>query len=247
MRLIIFDASSFMAHFRRFYSNVTSLTYSFPPRNTLAGMIAAVLGYDKEAYYRVFSRDLCKIALAFKVPVRKETLNIKYLNTDSASLPNFRGEKGTVPTNVEFVLPAPPHERLQYRIFVTHFKEEILDELVRRLEARRFVYPPSLGPAYCLADLTLVADTQAETIMAKGEEYEVSTVVREDYGEFVPKEGVKVMLEERLPPDLGPGRTPCSASYNYIYEYSGRPVTVKVVGEVFRVQMRDGNVYGVFM
>ncbi|MDW8022877.1 MAG: CRISPR-associated protein Cas5, partial [Nitrososphaerota archaeon] len=46
MKLVVFDAKCFFAHFRKHFSTTSSLSYSFPPRTTIAGMMAAILGYD---------------------------------------------------------------------------------------------------------------------------------------------------------------------------------------------------------
>ncbi|MCX8153608.1 MAG: CRISPR-associated protein Cas5, partial [Candidatus Bathyarchaeota archaeon] len=62
IKLVVFDAKCFFAHFRKHFSTTSSLSYSFPPRTTIAGMMAAILGYDRGAYYTTFSSEKCRIA-----------------------------------------------------------------------------------------------------------------------------------------------------------------------------------------
>jgi len=60
MKLLIFDWKGRMGHFRKLDTNSSSLTYSFPSRTTIAGMIAGVLGYEKDSYYELFRRKGAK-------------------------------------------------------------------------------------------------------------------------------------------------------------------------------------------
>jgi CRISPR-associated protein Cas5h len=249
MRMVVFDVSGYMAHFRRFYSSVTSLTYHFPPHNTVMGILACILGFDKDSYYETFARDKCRIAVALRTPVRRVMLPTNYLDTDEIKDENLRGLKNRVPIRIEYLLAIPPIEYVSYRIFITHEDQSLLNQLADRLADRRFAYPISLGPAYCLAEANLVYDSEAKVIESNGDEYPVSTVIPQNtiVDGPTPAEGIKIMLEERLPPDFKDGRMPAGASRNYVFEASGKPLRVKIKGEVFAVETVEGRVYGVFM
>ncbi len=249
MRMVIFDISGYMAHFRRFYSSVTPLTYHFPPRNTVTGILACILGYDRDSYYESFSRSKSRIAVALRTAVRRFMLPTNYLNTDQISPQKLRGVDNRVPTNMEYLLAVPPSENVSYRVFVIHEDPLLLDQLARRLIDRRIAYPLSLGPANCLAEANLVYYGEAQVIESDGEEYLVSTVIPQDSIVSWPTlvEGVKIILEERLPPDFKEGRMPSGVSGNYVFEAGGKPLRVKIRGEVFTVDMVEDKVYGVFM
>lgn len=45
----VFEVSGRMAMFRKPYTTTSSVSYPFPPPTALAGMIAAILGYDNGA------------------------------------------------------------------------------------------------------------------------------------------------------------------------------------------------------
>ena len=249
MRMVIFDISGYMAHFRRFYSSVTPLTYHFPPRNTVTGILACILGYDRDSYYETFSRDKSRIAVALRTAVRRVMLPTNYLDTDQITLQRLRGIGNRVPTRMEYLLAVPPLEYVSYRIFVTHRDQFLLNQLACRLADRRFTYPVSLGPAHCLAEANLVYNGEAKVIESDGDEYPVSTVIPQDtvVDGPAPAEGIKIMLEERLPPDFKDGRIPSGVSRNYVFEASGNPLHVKIRGEVFAVETAEGKMYGVFM
>ncbi len=248
--MLIFDVVGFMAHFRRFYSTVTSLSYYFPPRNTIAGLLAAILGLERDSYYDLFSEENCRLALSILTPLRKLTLPINYLDTDQVTLSRLKGIGGRVPTTIEFVLPEPPHTNLRYRVFVTHQNSEVLKELIRRIKMKSPVYPPSLGPAYCLAELVYVFEGEVKIQHSDGDEFPISTIIREDLiapNGLVPKENLKIVIEERLPPNFSANRVPTGRSFNYIFESNGRPVSIKIKGDVFSINFDGDVVYGVFM
>jgi hypothetical protein len=150
---------------------------------------------------------------------------------------------------MEYLLAVPPLEYVSYRVFVTHRDQFLLNQLACRLADRRFTYPVSLGPAHCLAEANLVYNGEAKVIESDGDEYPVSTVIPQDtvVDGPAPAEGIKIMLEERLPPDFKDGRIPSGVSRNYVFEVSGNPLHVKIRGEVFAVETVEGKMYGVFM
>jgi len=239
-----------MAHFRRFYTTVTALSYHFPPRNTLAGIVAAVIGRERDTYYDLFSRRKCQVGVSILTPIRRLVLSLNNLDIDSVDFRRLRGRGGRHPTTTELLLAEPPHEKVSYRIIFSHDNSTILDELHARLRSRRFAYPPALGPAFCLADLQLAFDGEAQLIEAHGEEFGISTVVRDDLvapNGLIFKEGLRIMLEERLPPDFVGAREPAGRSSNYFFEANGKPIPLRINGEVFRFLFQGQEVHGVFM
>lgn len=63
MKIIIFELWGKFAHFRKFYTNSSSLSYSVPPRTTIEGIIAAILGYERDSYYEKFNPDNLYVAV----------------------------------------------------------------------------------------------------------------------------------------------------------------------------------------
>lgn len=263
MNTLIFDVSGRMANFRRFYSSVTPLSYSFPPRNTINGMLAAILGYKRDSYYNIFSRENFGIALSLnnRNGLRRLMLPTNYLNTDEVTISKLRG-KEKVPTSVEYIIPTPPETEVSYRIYVVLLNEKyrnILEELERRVREKEPIYPVSLGPANCLAGIDWVAYTTADIIELDNESpiKTVKTVIdldliSDDGIKFEDKsvfEGKKIVLEERLPPDFVNKREINGRSKNYIFEGNGDiiPVRLKHNTKVFKVKIKEEEIYGTFM
>ena len=244
--MISFTIEGYMGHFRKYYTTVTSLTYAFPPRNTVVGILAAILGLKRDSYYNLFSRENSKIGLQILTPVRKAPYSLNYLDTDALSYRRFRGE-GMVPTRVECVMSLDGGP-LRYRIFLEHEDKGLLKVLKDKIKEARSTYPLSLGPAYCLAYISDYQDMEAVIpFKTDGGEFEIVTIVRQDQIEIDPEKNIgrKIMIEERLPPDFKDDRVPGTKSLNYVYEADSKPLTVTLKGDTEVYKMDDK--YGTFM
>jgi CRISPR-associated protein Cas5h len=62
-RAVSFTVRGEWAHFRRVEANRTKMTYRLPPRTTVAGMVAAISGYDRDSYYDLFGSEESAIAI----------------------------------------------------------------------------------------------------------------------------------------------------------------------------------------
>jgi len=250
LRLLVFDLCGYMGYFRKFYSSSKPLSYTFPPRTTIIGLVSGILGYDKDSYYSDFSDENCKVALALKHPVRKISQSLNYLDTDDVSVRRLRGI-GTVPTTSEFVVPEPPSSRLRFRIYLNHKNEDITEELKMRIQSKRFRYPPSLGSANLIADVEYVGDIDASLFSADGgRKFEILGIIpKKVIASLIPKEGQKIYLEEAVPADFSEGRE-IRRIEDYVFEGEGNPlfVTLNLAREIgFRLKKDDDYVFGVFM
>lgn len=262
MNMLVFDVSGRMAHFRRFYSSVTSLSYSFPPRNTVIGILAAILGYGKDSYYNIFSKENFGIAISInnREGLRRFMLPTNYLDTDQVSISRLRGS-GKVPTAIEYIISTPPETEVSYRMYVMLFNKEyrnVIEELERRISQKEPIYPISLGPANCLASIDFVASTTADIIeVDNNKQIPIKTVIAldlisndgiklEDKNSF---EGKRIIMEERLPPDFANKREIKGLSRNYVFEGKGGtiPVRLKPNTPVFRINIKGEEIYGTFM
>ncbi|BCS93388.1 CRISPR-associated protein Cas5 [Metallosphaera javensis (ex Sakai et al. 2022)] len=219
MEVLRFRISGYMAHFRKVYSNSTSLTYFFPPRTTVMGLLAGAMGRDRDSYYEDFS-DL-KIAVIPRTQLRKLVFAESYLDTDSLSADKFRGIGNRVPTTREFVVG---DQGLTYEVWVAEGKE-----FERAL--RYPVYPPSLGPANLLAwvhDVRVEECTPVQEISG-----EVVGVVRANLVDVTPESGQKVVVEELVPREFD-GERHSGPLVNYYLEVRGRPIRVKGKAEGVR-------------
>lgn len=130
MKVLSFRLQGKMAHFRRYYSNSSALTYSVPPRTTIVGILAGLLGYERDSYYEQFNLEQCQIAVACQAPIKKTVqklnlLMIKNLKTDANGYQENHSQSAT-----ELVIPQNIRNGiLDYQIWVHHKSPEIMERL----------------------------------------------------------------------------------------------------------------------
>ncbi|GAB7386292.1 hypothetical protein BSNK01_01270 [Bacillaceae bacterium] len=130
MRIFAFRLLGKMAHFRCYYSNSTALTYSVPPRTTIAGILAGLLGIERDAYYDLFSLDQCKIAVGNRAAIKKQVQKLNLLMIKSVNDYNGSQEHHSQ-TPTELVLPQNIRAgHLDYHVWVWHRDADVSHRLL---------------------------------------------------------------------------------------------------------------------
>jgi CRISPR-associated protein Cas5h len=186
--IVAFRYSGRYGHFRKPYSNVSSLTYPFPPRAALAGLLGAVLGIPKEKVADTFNEDKMKTA----VSIERETKTITHvtnLRQNSSGQVSYsikipkKNWKPKLLTNIpDSNKPAQiPMELLRNPSFLIYVSlSERMDELKSRLANKRYVYTPCMGLSEFLAELQYIPNENEYAEILKAGIYEISTVVCKD-------------------------------------------------------------------
>ncbi len=236
-RLLIFDLKGPLGHFRKFYTNASSLTYAFPPRTVVTGLIAGLLGRERDAYYEEFGTDRCKVGISIQSAVKKIMQTVNYIRTkDNDGFGSFQGALKTFisrrlvsyPTLIEMVMPTENHKKITYRVYFSHSDDALMEELHARVKQGRFVYPPYLGLSELLAGVEFVAFIGKEHLrqISPKNLVELSSVcnlkIIEDL-EFQEKYPSLQYVEEKMPLEFGKGRE-IRRHGNFLHEQKGRPV-----------------------
>ena len=81
-KIIKFKLSGKFAHFRKFYTNASSLSYLIPPRTVIIGLIASILKIPRDEYYDVFDEESLKVSVCIpkNLEIRKQTQSLNYLH-----------------------------------------------------------------------------------------------------------------------------------------------------------------------
>ncbi len=143
-----------MAHFRKYYSNSTALSYHVPPVTTVKGILAGLLGYDRDSYYDIFSNAHCKVAIAIDEPIRKITQTMNLLKVENKS--QLAGIGVHTQNNTEWIVPENIREGcISYQIVFWHDDEAIMEQLEKCICTDMEVYcsqgiAMALGSAQCL-------------------------------------------------------------------------------------------------
>lgn len=230
-RCLSFTVRGPWGHFRRVEGNVVKQTYRIIPRTTVAGLLAAVLGIERDGYYDLFGPDRSAVAVE---PVQKlRTINMP-MNTLSTADGNLQSLNSHGKISVK--LPDPTTLRQQhnyevlvdpaYRIDVALADEKWYRNLRDTLEAGKSHYVPSLGLSEHLAEIEYHGEFDVEPRPDDGK-IEVDSAVPNAVEDVVPERDVRCQIEESpafMTTDSG-GRT-TTAFTTYTYNPDAEPLTV---------------------
>jgi len=149
-KFLIFDISGEFAHFRKFNTTTSPLTYPVPPRTTLAGMLGAIIGLDRFSFYEIFSRENSFIAVQVINPIRKTSHAFNLIDTKKSFF-NISNR-----TQIEFELIQNAH----YRIFVSVLDEKIYSRLKENISLNRTHFTPYLGLSQFTAKIDFIAEVE---------------------------------------------------------------------------------------
>jgi CRISPR-associated protein Cas5h len=150
MDILAFHLRGKMAHFRKYYSNSSALSYWVPPRTTLIGILAGLLGMERDSYYERFSLEECEIGLALCSPLKKTIQKMNLLMIKSSNDLNGSAEHHSQ-TATEFVIPWDlVNGYLDYKIWIHHQNKAIQAGLLKLLSPEHESFYYSKGIALAL-------------------------------------------------------------------------------------------------
>lgn len=238
-KVLIFDVRGPMAHFRKYYTNSSSLSYLFPPRTVVTGLIAGLLGLpseiyakeDEEPYYERFDCDRSLVAVSVRTKVKRlmQMVNYSFTKTDG-KIVDF-SKHTQIP--LEILLPEEGND-ITYRVYFYHENEnhkgdKIYDELKQRLEEQRFVFPPYMGITEFLASIEYIDEG---TVSKNPKQEVVNSVCKLKEVELDFSGDNLQYLTEKMPTGFLNDRTPKQAE-EYVLE---------VKGGVMKVKLKEGAV-----
>jgi CRISPR-associated protein Cas5h len=157
--LICFDWCGKMAHFRKFYANASALTHTVPPRTTVLGLLASIIGLPRDSYYsnsiEYKEFDSLLIGVQLMTPVKKINQKLNYLKIDSVNIDDFRGFDNRKQVSSEFIIPQDIRSSggiVKYRVYVgcKNKNYNLFKKLKQNLSDERYEFGISLGPANLL-------------------------------------------------------------------------------------------------
>ena len=92
MEILQLDVGGKLAHFRKYYANNTAMSFSIPPRTTVIGMIASILGRKRDSYYEELASERIRISVRVMSPIKKTFHRLNFLSIKSKS--DFDGSGG---------------------------------------------------------------------------------------------------------------------------------------------------------
>jgi len=153
MKVLAFDLGGDFAHFRKFYTTSSPLTFSFPPPPTILGILGAIYGTDKNENGHLKAFGYSQIGLRILNPIKKVRYGLNLLETRGKNLKLPMSDRNYQPRTqirTEFLKDS------RYRIFVYIKDEMVLNSLIDKVKAHESVYTVSLGLSELLANFEYV-------------------------------------------------------------------------------------------
>jgi CRISPR-associated protein Cas5h len=248
MEIISIDVSGKFAHFRKFYANNTALSYFIPPRTTIMGMLAALLGKEKDSYYQSMASDKIRIGVRVLCPLKKSFHRLNLLKIKGPS--DFRGRSGRVQTPFEIVSGlSMGKDDVKYRFYISSFEggKAIFEELKEVLIQRNFKYNLSFGTANFSASINQVRIYKEDEFEVSQEESDYSIIHSAICTEKVEKIGFeknqKLLVEEELIPAdfIDNNNRELSEMHRVIYSITDLPIPVILNGGYYKLLQEEGS------
>lgn len=178
-KVIVFDIWSDLACFRRGYTTTSILSYPFPSRTTISGIIAGILGLERNSYHELFQKNNSKIGLKILNPIKRTRLNLNYIETRS----DPRSSRTQIP--VEYIKNA------KYRIYVHLDNTNQMNELFYLIKNHKTKYSVYMGVTECLANYSIVGNGLYDLKKMKGENINIDSVVIKNRSQLIVEKNKK--------------------------------------------------------
>jgi len=225
--VIVFDVWGDYAHFRKNYSTSSPLTYSFPPRTALSGLIGAIAGLDKSDYFSWFFRGNASIGCKILNPVKKVRIGENLIDTKSALKMHLIKNR----TQIRFEFVKDP----KYRIYFWHSDEAFYRKVKNMLLGHQSVYTPCLGLSQLVCNFDYVGEYELRAL--EDGVHEIDSVIP---GKFISEpdfEEGKEYFCEVMPCEMGSEREVTNYQ-EILFERNGGSIRAKV-SELW--ELKDGG------
>lgn len=218
-KLVVFDIWGDYGYFRRGYTSTSTITFPFPPRTTISGLIAGILGLEKDSYHEIFSEKNSKVGLRILNPLKKINMNLNYINTkEDLILSNIKSNP-RVQVQAEFL------KNVKYRIYVSLDDNKLLEELFSNLNEHKSVFTPCLGISECIANFKLAYDNLLDLKLLNGDNVDINSVVLKNNSDLIIESGKKYGIVKS--PGFMDSERIVLKFLEFYYEENGNPIKLK--------------------
>ncbi len=239
MEILTFDIAGKIAHFRKYYANNTAMSFTLPPRTSLMGIVAAMLGLPRDSYYKALSSEHLRFGIRILRPVKKSFHRMNLLKINGEK--DFRGRLGHTQTPFEVVTGLDLRkDMVLYRVYVTPVDDAglgIFYQLKEHLLANKKVFSLSLGTANFSAEVKnprFFTKDQWKEKAASGNDFQyIHSAISSNQVEGIDTNAGKISLEEELMPanfvdDYN--RELTGPMWRILFSTDGQPMRLKLNG-----------------
>lgn len=203
-KIISFKISGKFAHFRKFYTNASSLSYLIPPRTTLSGMLASILKIPRDEYYERFNQEKIKISVSIPkgLKLRSQTQSMNYLHKKYYDLIAKGTESGKIQHSqckLELLM-YPVDEKIEYIVYVGGNSEnDDLKRLENKIKQNQLGYGCYLGQRQFKADVEFLSSFDSDEIEFLGRSDFLDSIINERNLEDYELDSEINLISEQMP------------------------------------------------
>ena len=246
MEILSFDIEGKFAHFRKFHGNNTAMSYSIPPRTTIIGMLAAIMGEEKDSYYENYQTQNLQIGIRVLSDLKKSFHRLNLLMIKGNN--DFRGGKGRVQTPFEVVTGNDlKKDSVKYRIYLASGENRnLFDQITKKLKSNDRQFNLSLGIAGFSAFISNVQEFRASEKVCTGEWINLHSAGNSEQVDEInfpenPEFKFNHIEEELLPADFigGDKGREVYRMNRVLFATRNFPIHVKLSGKYFQLKRND--------
>jgi CRISPR-associated protein Cas5h len=234
-RVLVFDLTGDYAQFRKFFTNMSPLTFSIPPRTVISGILGAIAGIDKEENPEIYSTENSFVSLRILKPIKKTKIAHNYLKTTSLKM--FSRFDEHKPTNIEFL------KDVGYRIYFSHQDSVLYMRIKDLLEKHASFYTISLGISGCLANYNYIGEFDVEKNRTN-ECVNIHSVIPMEIVKDIDFSNELHLQKATIPIDMKNDREVTKYS-EILYEMNGLPIPVILNEEFLEVKKLNERIHGI--
>jgi len=238
-KVLVFDVWGNYAHFRRFYTTTSPLSFPFPPRPTICGLIGAITGLEKEGndYLNYFSSETTFIALKLVNPIKKTVIAENLIDTKTARGPGMNIITNRTQIRFEFL------KDQKYRLYFhsSDVRNPVYQKLKYNLYHHKTVYTPSLGLSENIANFKFEGEFELNTSTSIDEYITIDSVlplrkVSDKEGIMFEREGEYFSI--RMPIELNTERVVIKYG-DIIFDRNCKPIKAKLIEDFRAIEYAD--------
>ena len=219
MKTLSFDIWGDYGHFRKYFTTSSPLTFSFPPKTAIYGIVGAILGFDKDEYLKYFQNKCCRVAIKIINPIKKTRIPINYIDTKVAI--DMSKIKNRTQVNLEVL------KDCKYRIYINHEDKDIYDELKEMLAIKKCKYTVCLGLTEFLANFSYVGEFETKKIDNNNEIIDIGTIIPFNGDVNVKIEGNREYLKDTVYNEMNEKRE-ITEFITVVYERTGKSIKCNI-------------------
>lgn len=227
-KILVFDIWGEYGHFKKPYTTTSPITYSIPARTTLAGMIGAILGIERNKVNFLLNPKKSNIALSIINPIKKVMIAQNLIDTKKAK--KMSRIDGRTQIRFEYLKNA------RYRIY---YSGEYYEQLKKHLENHTSEYTLSLGLSECIANYKYLGEFEIER---KNGDCELNSVLnsKNTLPENIDFTSGREIFSDRFAREMKEDREVLEYS-DLIFERGGKTISIRE-SEYYHIKTLNENI-----